>query len=317
MRHLLFLLLSLCFAVPAKASETTPICRFITMTGATAIDYAPDGSTIAVGYGTGETKVYDAGMGRHLVNLNAYVGAVTSLRFTPDSKCLMIGGSIGVVVCRDIKTGRLVETICTPSNEVRHIVFSPNGKLLAIGSGQNHLETYERGERWVPKREIVTGDREVTSVFFTANNRLIGVAGTEGTVNFMDVRTGETTGQIVIGGTIGAISANFANTEMVICGRFMAPVKYSVYGHRLVPISDQIFSQVAMYSPNLSDIAFGLRGRVQIWNRYREEVTATFSYHVPYGTIECIRYSPDGERLLTLSQRGAVYLWDKSFIVPP
>jgi WD40 repeat protein len=106
------------------------------------IAFAPDGSGLAAGDGTGRVAVWDGDL-RHRAGIlrNIFLApvdpssdsaeAITALAFSPDGRTLAVGGDAGTVQLWDISTQRpLGPSLPTPGESVDTLAFSPDSTVL-------------------------------------------------------------------------------------------------------------------------------------------------------------------------------------------
>ncbi|MFE7767300.1 WD40 repeat domain-containing protein, partial [Streptomyces sp. NPDC057438] len=136
-----------------------------------AIAFAPDGSGLAAGDGTGRVAVWDGDL-RHRAGIlrNVFLGPVdpstdsaetiTALAFSPDGSTLAVGGDAGTVQLWDISTRQpLGPSLPTPGGSIHTLAFSPDSTMLYAG-----------GEHVPLQRYVVDPDRAVSLVCARAGN---------------------------------------------------------------------------------------------------------------------------------------------------
>ncbi|MFI7398995.1 helix-turn-helix domain-containing protein [Streptomyces sp. NPDC049541] len=136
-----------------------------------AIAFAPDGSRVAAGDGTGRVALWDGDL-RHRAGIlrNVFLApvdpstnsaeTVTALAFSPDDRTLAVGGNAGTVQLWDLATQQpLGPSLPTPGGSVDTLAFSPDSTLLYAG-----------GEHVPLQRYIVDPDRAVSRVCARAGN---------------------------------------------------------------------------------------------------------------------------------------------------
>jgi WD40 repeat protein len=101
------------------------------------LDYSPDGKLIA-GAVRGTVRLWDAGTGKTLANLDGHTSGVSSVRFSPDGKTLASGagewfraGSRQVGLW-DVPTGKRLALFELESPDPVDVQFTPDGKFVLL-----------------------------------------------------------------------------------------------------------------------------------------------------------------------------------------
>lgn len=187
------------------------------------LEFSPDGSSLAVGGGTREVVVYDAGTGEERLRLLATeLGWVNDVSFMPDGR-LVTANDDGRVVIWDGGSA-------TPASEYRILpqatstedypgatlraVPSPDGSLIAvetIGVGyfdaRLRMVDVESGEEiWEEKADPFGGEPG-----WSADSDTVGFGGRQsGALTIRDARTGERVGQPVPASAGFVVSVDFS-----------------------------------------------------------------------------------------------------------
>ena len=90
-------------------------------------------SVVTLGRTVSELKLWDAGKGQLLHNLNP-PGGVSAVAFSADGKALASGGGDKSVSLWDVQSGQLRRKLTGHEGVITAIVFSPDGETLASGS---------------------------------------------------------------------------------------------------------------------------------------------------------------------------------------
>ncbi|MDX3133070.1 helix-turn-helix domain-containing protein [Streptomyces europaeiscabiei] len=136
------------------------------------IAFAPDGSRLAAGDGTGRVALWDGAL-RHRAGIlrNVLLGpvdqssdsaeAITALAFSPDGSTLAVGGNAGTLQLWDTATQQpLGPSLPTSGESVDTLAFSPDSTRLYAG-----------GEHVPLQRYVVDPDRAVSLVCSRAGSR--------------------------------------------------------------------------------------------------------------------------------------------------
>jgi WD40 repeat protein/DNA-directed RNA polymerase subunit RPC12/RpoP len=106
-----------------------------------ALNYSPDGKTIATGGIDNTIHLWEADSGKHLKALRGHSRWVESVVFTLDGKTLVSGGHDGTIRFWDVDGGKETNQI-TMAGVVRTVRLSPDGKTLFAGSGPKTLKVF-------------------------------------------------------------------------------------------------------------------------------------------------------------------------------
>ncbi|MGW1953638.1 WD40 repeat domain-containing protein [Streptomyces sp. NPDC001920] len=118
------------------------------------IAFAPDGSRLAAGDGTGRVALWDGAL-RHRAGIlrNVFPAPVdpstdsaetiTALAFSPDGSTLAVGGDAGTVQLWDIATRQpLGPPLPTPGESIHTLAFGPDSETLYAGGAHVPLQRY-------------------------------------------------------------------------------------------------------------------------------------------------------------------------------
>ena len=166
---------------------------------ATAIDFSPDGQTLATAGLDGTVRVWRALPQEYgeLLTLPADP-AISDLELSPDNKLLAMGSVIGPATIRDANTGDLLLTLPgEPDSGVYSVAFRPDGTQIATVGADNVIRIWDltSGEvllSWTGHEEartpFVSG---VLNVSYSPDGMRLATAGVDGVAKVWDASSGE------------------------------------------------------------------------------------------------------------------------------
>jgi WD40 repeat protein len=149
---------------------------------ATALDFAPDGRTLAIGSGEpsrqGQIVLWDVSEARARRRLDdVHSDSVLALRFSPDGTRLASGSADRLVRIIDADTGRVLHSLEGHAHHVLGVAWSWDGLLLASSGADNTLRFWDpiTGQR---KQVVSNFEKEVTAVSFVSQkDQVVAVSG--------------------------------------------------------------------------------------------------------------------------------------------
>jgi WD40 repeat protein len=157
--------------------------------GVSALGFAPDGATLAVGEVTGRVRLraIPGGAERLVLAADPIRPGVTALAFAPDGTSLATARPMERCVrIWDPADGRLRGTIAGIPCNVRALAFAPDGALLAIARTDGGAELWGLAEG--RERALVRANGcGLQSVAFAPDGRWFATGGTDGQVRHWDL----------------------------------------------------------------------------------------------------------------------------------
>lgn len=164
--------------------------------GSNVIEYAPDGTQIALASSIG-IWIYDARTYQERALFGAHAGVVLSIAYSPNGNMLVSGGEDGAVRFWDTTSGRLLRTINSGvESEIAALGFSSDGDTIAHSTGLDiHLRSAATGELL----KTLMGPRrkehyEITCLAFSPDGSTIvsgDSSGFDGNLYLWSVATGK------------------------------------------------------------------------------------------------------------------------------
>jgi WD40 repeat protein len=254
---------------------------------ATDLVISADGRKIAIGYADGSIRLLDPSAGR-IRALDGHSRGVTSLAFTPDGRRLVSTADDRTARVWDARTGNEVEFTRRIWPDVQQVVFNPEGDLIAteVDLPPAHSQS-PQWDRFIEFREVSRG-----TIVSRTNARLDGSFSPEELGFSPDGRT------------FYASSPRGCIPFEVASGRQLAPIgptnpRNGGLGRALSPDGRTV--AVADGDLYLYETSTG-RALVRI---------AGTSAGTDSHPIKKVRFSPDGEMLLTTGDSESARLWSR------
>lgn len=153
---------------------------------ATAIDFRPDGLTIAVGSGPpsrfGEVKLFSTHNGRMLRDFGAiHSDTVFGLRFSPDGTFLASSAADKTIRLLDVSTGSVIRSLEGHTHHVLALAWHDNSETIASAGADQTVKVWNVDTGG--QRRTLTGfPKEVTAIRFVAQSGQIVSACADGQV---------------------------------------------------------------------------------------------------------------------------------------
>ena len=277
--------------------------------GDRAVAFSPDGKLVAVASGIG-AWLYSAEDPETVTWLPA--DRVHSLSFSPDGKKLVTAGGmwgIGEVILWDVATG--APSRIERGGPIIDVTFSPDGKTLAYSARGGPMIKL----RDVSSRTVVTTqgryDFGLACLAFSPDGAIIATGHGNGTIMLWDVAT-RTLAATLEGHSGEVYSVAFSpNGSTLASGSSDETVKLWDAATRTNFETLTVNSPVTTvaFSPDGSVVASGTWfRRVKLWNTTTGENIDTFNDH--RALVRAVSFSPDGTKLVSASDDGAVVLRD-------
>lgn len=265
---------------------------------------------------------------------------VDSVVLSPDGSRFVTAGWNGAAIVWDYETGRELQRLEHAGQRIYSVTWSSDGKWIATGSddvtnGFVQLWNAETGER--VERTFGTGDSAATkhmdavlSVEFSTDGTQLLSSSYDGTARVWNVATGEQV-RPLIGHSNWVWDASFSPDGQWIVTASQdgtAIVWDAVTGDPNAPFTGHDGAvYTATFAPDSLSVATGgYDRRVMVWKRtdvlpFRFDLLNTDNGRVEApqnfrafdghnGPVRSVRFSKDGQRLITGSMDNTVGLWD-------
>ncbi len=236
---------------------------------------SPDGKYIIVDTNSGR-KLCDTETGKTIRNID--IPRFSVIAFSPDSKRVITNNNHNIRIT-DIESGAFRD--CTGHTQaIRSLAYSPDGKYFVSCASTSAVRDSDNTIRiWNAEtgQEVIkiTGHtNSVLSAIYSPDGRTIASCGSDNTVKFWNAETG---------------------TEV-----------------RSITVTTRDTPSRLAYSPDGSKIAVAISSRIIVYDTSNGRELFNFTGHT--GAITGIRFNPEGNRLLSVSQGDTkkCYVWNMS-----
>ncbi|RKU16939.1 hypothetical protein C6500_17095 [Candidatus Poribacteria bacterium] len=246
-------------------------------------------------------------------------GLINDISYSPDGKTLAVASSIGVWIY-DAQTGEELDLLTGQKAWVLGVVFSPDGKQLASHGQGYHNSFYVYDTQTWMIQHTLTHDEDryfISSVVFSPDGLVLASCGSlDNTINLWDSKTGRRIGTLKHNpkGSPSARDLTFSpdgetlisqSTDKIIfwdiktltsLQTLSVPTNRSLYSMALSPNGKLL----AGYSSNKRE------SFIYFWDVNTGRLQRTIEAPESWG----LRFSSDGENLLSASYNDPVHVWD-------
>lgn len=300
------------------------------------IAFSVDGNTIATGDREGQVRFWDTHTGRLIHTLAAHKKSVSSIKFSPDEKTIGTASIDGNVRLWNVESKRLKYTLSGHKKSIADISFSPDGNTLVTGNSDQTIRLWNTKTGNIIK--ILDFGDYVNRVSFSPDGKTIATASRQHSIQLWDVKSGilnkkldghaypvtgiwfspdgETLASTTTDNTIRLWNVNTYQLKRVLTNQFFLDknqeqkayvenVAFSPDGKILASVAGEKNGEW-----DYLDIYRNLRGsnNIILWDTETGRQVKTLKGHTSY--VESIAFSPDGQTLVSGSQKGNMRFWD-------
>ncbi|NUN94729.1 MAG: CHAT domain-containing protein [Candidatus Omnitrophica bacterium] len=268
------------------------------------IAFNPVTGILAAANGRRVIRLIDPETGKDVGSLTGHTEWITDLAFSPDGKLLASSAMDTTVRVWDLESGTEVEVIRTNNRTESAVAFSPDGELLATAGAHYGINLRKRKSLQQIHKNLPVGQFWSHLQFSPSGEQLLG---NDGQTWILEVDTGRTLlrfpsgiGWFCLGGK-GVVSAEGEQGVKVWRTDLHA-------SEVMLAASPPPYSPMCVaFSPDGSQVAGGGRDFVAtIYDRR----TGRAIHNLPHDSeVYPLRYTPDGNQLLTGCFDGTIVSW--------
>lgn len=275
-----------------------------------AIDFTPEGETLAMAIDDGTVKLWDVATKRVRSTIKAHPGPVWGMSISRDGKRLATGGDDDKIRIFDLSNNE--ELVTLPTNfAIRTLTFSHAGYDLLVGGRTGQVEVWDAKSG---QRKITTLGHSgtVAGVAFSHDDRTMASVSTDKTACLWDAKTGSK--QLELEGHSGGIYSVAFSTDgsRIVTGGWDQTVRMwdtasGTLHHTCEGHNGDVWAVSYCESTHLA-ASVGEDRVVRVWHGDQANVVAILAGHT--GTLYAVTFSRDGRLLATAGRDGTARLWD-------
>ena len=288
-------------------SEIVDSANVFELTGTPEIAWKRDGSTMAAAITIRDTpnanliQEFTAPLGSPPTNIETEFG-FRFINYLPDGT-LRPWDTAGGIVFWDLETNTQIAQFLSP-----RIVWSHDASQVAIAKG-NIVNFYN--SKSMEKVATVEADIQVLSMSISRGGKWLAVGG-NGSINILDINTGDLMNAFEIEGRVGTLQWNFDDSRLASISA-QSGVTVWEKGTGAIAYNQKGFK--SYWSPNSSELLIleDRQGELHLWNELSGDVE---TISIDDG-IESAVWNPNGRWLAIVAGKengpafeGALYIWD-------
>lgn len=273
-----------------------------------AVTFSPDGRTLVTGGDDNNAMLWDPATGAHLATLSGHTGIVKHVTFSPDGRTLATSSSDNTVILWDMASRTRRATLSGHTGFVEASAFSPDGATLATASADNTIGLWDSAGG--ARLGTLAGHSEsVDDVAFSPDGHTVASVSKDETLVLWDTRTRIRLATLT-GHKAEARAVRFSPDGKVVAtgGHDQKVILWDVA--RRVPLA-----RINGQTSNVYTLAFHPTAPMLVAAGEDGAVTLSDPTWLPLtghtDVVNGVRFTPDGERLASVSSDGTMTLWDR------
>lgn len=269
--------------------------------------FSPNGKTIATAGRDSTLKLWNS-QGKLLSTLEGHQDRVNSLSFSADGKTLASASNDKTVKLWQPDFAYLA--VVRHPNRVRRVNISPDGQTIASADVDNNLVLWKRNGDYIHKWQETS---PVYDIAFSPNSKLLAAAKQDGTVSLHTLADRSSHNLGKHNSWITGVSFSFDGTTIATASSDKTAKFWSLDGRNLGGFKTTTMLNRIRFSPddNIVATASAEDGTASVWNR-DGSLRLPLKGHKPDTPVYSANFSPDGQRLATVSEDNTAIIWDSA-----
>jgi WD40 repeat protein len=314
---------------PADTPDIVGLLQWGAGGGVYALDWSPDGTTLATGVYFGGVTLWDVAFGERVSRMTTGEDStVNSLAWSPDGKLLLAGLHEGAILVWDATSGDERASLDPAGQIVYGVAWSPDGTLLAAATFGGSIFVWDAADLSLPPREYPTHDWIASALTFSPDGTRIASGGYDNRVIIRELATGEVVYTLSTDAWVQSLLWTPDGTQLIAGtwdglilvwnpddGRLL----HRLTGHAPGQPGDKLGVTDLALSPDgtmLASVAGD--GSLRLWDRITgQPLVALGGQAEGYNNgLRSVAWSPDGSALATGADAGSVRLWGLAALRP-
>jgi eukaryotic-like serine/threonine-protein kinase len=284
----------------------------------TDVAYSPDGRLLAGATFAGWTGLWDSASGARRETLSGHRGEVHRIRFSPDGKRLVSAGRDRIIRIWDVPAGDLHLELRGHQSEIWDVGFTADGHHLAsVGFHNGEVKFWhaEQAPESIELRneQLSAGDPMTHVLAFSPDGRVLAAAQSGGDLEAWDLVQGRSLFRIDqhAGSGRGWLAIGPKSDVLATLGEKRSIVLRNPSTGALIRTLDSSEgSRSGAFSPDGRFLVAGgdRAGSIRVWEISNGRLVAILNGHTE--SVECLAFSPDGQKLASGSFDTTVRVWD-------
>lgn len=280
------------------------------------VDWSPDGTWLVSGGTDGLVTIYTVSGSTDPRVLPGHGGLVIAVGWSPDGRWLASSEWDNVIRLWDPTSGACLEVLRYPNdpgNYFSGLAWSPDGQQLAAGTERHGVFVWDvqaRATAWT----VHAFSTWIRRVAWRPDGAQLAGGGDDGAVYVWDARDGSLLRRMA--GHHGMVTClAWSPDGMCLASGSSGSEGGEVFvwdtqrGERVHSITEQRETVYALaWGSNEEVIMSGADGVLRWWDVQRREYVRMRAAH--QGRVQSLKRSPDGTRLASCGDDGAIMLWD-------
>jgi WD40 repeat protein len=234
---------------------------------------------------------------------------ILSVSFSPDGKYAICGGNDNLVRLINIQNGKLVRTLQGHRGAVNSVMFSPGGQRVLSASSDGTVKLWDL-DAGIAVRTLSGYKDGVNASAFSPDGRYIIAGGENGEMILWETNTGLQVKSLKSSASAVNAMALLPRGKYLLAAYRDRSLKLwnTITGHQEKIYRGHLNSvtAVAIFSKGRTAASGSRDGRIIIWDIYTGD--KRFNFKVTEEPIRCISISPDDQRLLVGTEKGALLM---------